>query len=170
MNRIAVIGCSGAGKSTLSRQMGEHLRVPVVHLDTLFWRAGWVESPRDEFADRVRDAVAGERWIVDGTYISWQHLVWPRADTIVFLDFPRVTCLWRVASRYLAHCGRTRADMTPGCPEKIDFEFVEFIWTFPSDYRPRIIARLNDRRPDQRLIVLRGPRDVARFTREMGIE
>ncbi len=107
---------------------------------------------------------------MDGTYVSTQRLVWPRADTIVFLDFPRAVCLWRVMLRYLSHRGRTRQDMTPGCPETLDFEFVEYIWTFSADYRPRIIARLEHLRPDQRLIVLKGPADAARFMRDICIE
>ena len=169
MNRIAVIGCSGSGKSTLARQLGESLGVPVVHLDCLFWKPGWVESPREEFAQRVRDVVSHDRWVLDGTYRFTWHIVMPRVDTIVFLDFPRTICLWRVIARYLAHRGRTRQDVTDGCPEKIDLEFVEFIWTFPVDYRPRIIERLNQSRPDQRLIVLRDAADVARFRREIAI-
>jgi adenylate kinase family enzyme len=169
MNRIAVIGCSGSGKSTLSRELGRALGLPVVHLDCLFWKPGWVESPREEFAELVRGVVTGERWVLDGTYRFTWNIVMPRVDTIVFLDFSRTICLWRVLARYLAHRGRTRQDVTAGCPEKIDFEFVEFIWTFPTDYRPSIISRLDQRRPDQRLIVLRDPADVMWFRREMGI-
>lgn len=170
MNRIAVIGCSGAGKSTLSRQLGERLGILLVHLDRLFWKSGWGESPPEKFARRIRDAVASDRWIVDGTYLKMHHLVWPRADTIVFLDFPRAICLWRVLSRYLAHRGRARPDMTAGCPEKIDLEFIEFIWTFSADYRPRIISRLNELRADQRVIMLSGAADVTRFRRKMNIQ
>lgn len=171
MNRVVVIGCSGAGKSTLATRLGERLDIPVVHLDRLFWQPGWVESPRAEFEQRVTDAVQRDRWIVDGTFIGTQHLIMPAADTIVWFDFPRSICLWRVTSRWFAHRGgRTRRDMTEDCPEKIDFEFLEFIWTFRESYRPRIVARLDQLRPDQRLIILRKPADVARFSREMGID
>jgi adenylate kinase family enzyme len=164
VNRVCVIGCSGAGKSTLSNRLGQSLQIPVAHLDRLFWRAGWVESPRDEFEQRVREAASGDRWIIDGTFISTQHLIMPRADTIVWFDFPRSTCLWRVARRWFEHRGgRTRTDMTEGCPEKIDFEFLEFIWTFNEDYRPRIVKRLEQLRSDQRLVILRTPEAVARF-------
>jgi len=75
MNRIAVIGCSGSGKSTLSRQLGERLNIPVIHLDRVFWQPGWVEPPRDEFAASVCSAVAGERWILDGNFGNTQHIV-----------------------------------------------------------------------------------------------
>ncbi len=168
MNRIAVIGCSGSGKTTLARRLGERLNVPVVHLDKLFWRPGWVESPQPVFAARVAESVRRDRWILDGTFRATWHIVMPAADTVIWLDFPRHVCLWRVTKRLSRYLGRTRPDLPDGCPEKIDLEFVEYIWRFNEDYRPRIIARLDQRRPDQRLIVLRGPGDVARFIREMG--
>lgn len=170
MNRIAVIGCSGSGKSTLSRTLGKRLDIPIVHLDQLFWQPGWVESPQPAFAERVRQAVQADRWILDGTFRATWHIVMPAADTIVWLDFPRHVCLWRVTKRLLTYFGRTRPDLPDGCPEKIDLEFLEYIWTFHEEYRPRIISRLAQRRADQRLILLRGPADVERFASEMGIE
>ncbi|HEV2295789.1 MAG TPA: hypothetical protein VGR35_18215 [Tepidisphaeraceae bacterium] len=170
INRIAVIGCSGAGKSTLSRQLGERLRIPVVHLDCLFWKSGWIESPRDDFAKRVRDAVAADRWVLDGNFGSTQHIVLPAADTIVWLDFPRRICMWRIMKRLITYFGRTRPDLPDGCPEQVDFEFLEYVWTFHEDTRPRMIGRLGQRSADQTLVVLRSPADVAQFRREMGID
>ncbi len=48
MKRLAIVGCAGAGKSTLARLLGQILGLPVFHLDALFWRPGWVETPLDE--------------------------------------------------------------------------------------------------------------------------
>jgi adenylate kinase family enzyme len=167
MRRVAIIGPSGAGKSTLAVRLGQALDVPVVHLDALFWQPGWVEPDREIFAARVREATAGEAWVVDGNYISRQKDVLTAADTVVWLDFPRRVCLWRVVRRWLQHRGNTRPDMGPDCPEKIDFEFLHWIWTFPRQYRPMIVENVSALRADQRLIVLRRPGEVERFLREV---
>src|SRR5690606_988510 len=46
---------------------------------------------------RVREAVKGETWIVDGNYKSRIHdLVWTKADTVVWLDSPLLTILGRL--------------------------------------------------------------------------
>jgi adenylate kinase family enzyme len=169
MNRIAVIGCGGSGKSTLSRQLGERLGIEVVHLDQLYWRPNWTPSPQELFAAKVRRAVAAERWILDGNFGSTQHLVLSAADTVVWLDIPRAICAYRVIKRLIAYHGKTRPDLPAGCPEKLDFEFLEWVLTFPEQGRPRIIAKLAQRPPDQRLIVLRNPADVAQFKRDLGL-
>jgi adenylate kinase family enzyme len=57
MDRIAIVGCSGSGKSTLARTLGARLAAPVIHLDALFWKAGWVESDAADFKARVDEAV-----------------------------------------------------------------------------------------------------------------
>lgn len=61
LRRLLVIGGPGSGKSTLAVRLGAALGLPVVHLDAHFWRPGWQESPRAEWADRVAELAAGER-------------------------------------------------------------------------------------------------------------
>lgn len=50
MNLIMVIGVSsGVGKSTFAMNLGEALNINVHHLDTLYWKAGWIKSSKEEF-------------------------------------------------------------------------------------------------------------------------
>lgn len=129
--RIVILGCSGSGKSTLARAIGAKIGAPVVHLDALYWKPGWVECETREFILRVEAAHVGEAWISDGNYASktWPIRI-PRADLIVKLDCPRLVCLRRVTWRWLTHMGRTRADIGADCPEKIDLPFLEWIWNY----------------------------------------
>ena len=55
-----MIGCGGAGKSTLARRLGELTGLPVVHLDALYWRPGWVPTPDDEWRALQAEVVARE--------------------------------------------------------------------------------------------------------------
>jgi adenylate kinase family enzyme len=68
MQRIVILGNSGSGKSTLAREIGQRMGLPAVHLDPLFWEAGWVEPDNEAFRERVRQAVAGDTWICEGNY------------------------------------------------------------------------------------------------------
>lgn len=172
MRRIAVLGSSGSGKSTLARQLGEILGLPVVHMDVLFWRPGWVEAPEEEWRTLHDEAVRGDAWIIDGNYSRTWETRLPRADTIVFLDLPRWRCLWRVLWRRVRYAGRTRPDMAPGCPEKVDREFLAWVWQWHAQHRPRHLAALREYGREKDVVILRSPREVraflARVAREGG--
>jgi len=166
--RIAIVGPGGAGKSTLARRLGERLGLPVIHLDAEYWRPGWVEPPKPEWARRVRELTAGERWITDGNYGGTMEIRFAAADTIVFLDVPRGLCLWRVLRRTLRFAGRSRPDMTEGCPERISLAFVRWIWEYPRTRRPGVLARMRTAGAHARHVVLRSPREVESFVASLG--
>lgn len=97
MRRVVVVGTSGSGKSMLARAIALRLGVPHAELDAMHWGPDW--TPHADFADRVRDFVAGDAWVLDGAYSQVRHLVWPRADTIVWLDYPMSLVFGRVLRR-----------------------------------------------------------------------
>lgn len=86
--------------------------------------------------------VAGDRWLIDGNYGGTLDLRLAAADAVVFLDTPRLRCLVRIVRRALKHRGRSRDDMTPGCPERLTWEFVRWVWSYPATRRPRILSEL----------------------------
>src|ERR1700722_6307120 len=94
VRRVAVIGSPGSGKSTVARRLGERLALPVVHLDQLFWRPGWVESSMEEFRELHAAVIGRDAWVVDGNYESGdQQARLARADAIVVLDASGLGCL-----------------------------------------------------------------------------
>ena len=141
MRRILVMGPPGSGKSTLARKLGTRLGLPVIHLDQAFWRPGWVEAPAEEFRSAIERAVANPAWIIEGNYTS---MALParlaRADTLVYLDLPAWLCTIRVVRRVLLGWGRTRPDLAPDCPERLDWAFIRFVWAWNSIRRDRNLA------------------------------
>ena len=100
--RVVVVGTSGSGKTTVARELAAILGVTHVELDALNWDAGWVDlnqTNREVFLRRVKEAVAGDAWVVDGNYTSSRDLVWPKATAVVWLDYPLWLNLWRMAKR-----------------------------------------------------------------------
>ncbi|MDD4050498.1 MAG: hypothetical protein PHR28_01185 [candidate division Zixibacteria bacterium] len=163
MNRILVIGHAGAGKSTLAAKLGSILKLPVIHLDQHFWKPGWVETEQGAWREKVHQLVSGEKWIIDGNYDRTLDIRLPRADAVIFLDFPTRICMWRIMKRIISGYGKTRLDLAPGCPEKIDLEFLRWAWRFRRDVRPKVYAGLEKYYRGKELIILTTPAEVSAF-------
>ena len=103
MNRAVVIGSSGSGKTTVARRLAAALEVPFLEMDSVFHREGWNSTPDGEFQAILDHFTSGERWVVDGNYTShgMRELVWPRADTVIWLDPTRGVAMTRVILRTL---------------------------------------------------------------------
>ena len=90
----------------------------------------------DEFRAKHDELVARDAWVLDGNYSSGgleQRLA--RADTVYVLIVPRVVALARVTRRWLRHRGGTRPDLGEGRPEKLDADFIRWIWNWPRNHR-----------------------------------
>ena len=166
MERIIIIGCGGAGKSTLARQLGEMTGLPVVHLDKLFWRTGWVESTKDEIDEKIMAAMAEPRWIMDGNYNRTLPKRLQHCDAVIYLDFSRLACLLGVAKRVLTTYGTVRPDMAEGCPERFDLEFLRWVWKFNSKHRKQYYDLVNQ--TDKQVYILKNRRQVKRFLKQIG--
>lgn len=163
LRRIAIVGSGGAGKSTLARRLGEITGIEVIHLDRLFWRPGWVSISKEEFTEKAQEIIRTDSWIIDGNYSGTMELRFCYADTIIFLDFPLWTCLWGIFRRRLMYAGRTRPDMTEGCDEKLDLEFILWVLTFPFKRKKGIIEKLHKHSQGKDVLVLKSRRAVHSF-------
>ncbi|WJH42342.1 AAA family ATPase [Aliirhizobium terrae] len=155
-DRVLVIGCSGGGKSTLSQKLCRRLDLPFVSMDRdFYWLPGWVRRDRDEARALIAEAVARDRWIMDGTGVTSFDLRVPRSDLIIWVRMPRWLCLWGVFSRSLRHFGRSRPEMAPGCRERLaDREFLSFVWNFETKTTPRIIKSIQALSPECPVVML----------------
>ena len=104
MQRIAVIGTTGSGKTTLAARISERLGIRHVELDALHWDPAWTPSPA--FRERAAEALRGDAWVVDGNYSQVRDIVWSRADTVVWLDYPLRLILWRLLRRTVRRVSR----------------------------------------------------------------
>ena len=166
MKRVVIIGCGGAGKSTLAQELGKRTGLPVIHLDSIFWLPGWVEMNRDEFDRKIRAEMAKEAWIIDGNYNRTMPERVARCDTIIYLDFPRIVCLYGIFKRLLTNIGKTRPDMGEGCPERVDWEFLKWVWNYNKDKRERNYRLLNEATHAE-TIVLKNRRAVKKFLKSL---
>ncbi|KIL52086.1 DNA topology modulation protein [Jeotgalibacillus soli] len=167
MQKIIIIGSGGAGKSTLSKQLGEQLQIPVYHLDALFWNPGWTPSLKSYFQEKLLGIMKKEQWIMDGNFGSTMDLRIKEADTVIFLNYSRWLCLARAIKRRITYHGKTRPDMGEGCPEKLDLDFLRWIWHYPDQKAPRIFNKLEGLKNEKNIIILSSPKETKKWLQQM---
>jgi adenylate kinase family enzyme len=99
MKRIVLIGTSCSGKSHLGKILARKYQVPHIELDDLYWLPDWRERPDKEFISLVKDRVAQNEWVIDGNYSVVRDLVWPKATTIIWLNYSLHLVLIRAIKR-----------------------------------------------------------------------
>lgn len=99
MRRILVVGSTGAGKSTLARGLSGRLGLPYHEMDALYFTgAGWAVN--EKLREDVLRITAEPRWVIDSLgYPEVRDLMWDRADTVIWLDYPKRVVLPRVLRR-----------------------------------------------------------------------
>ncbi|MBB3522896.1 AAA family ATPase [Rhizobium sp. BK456] len=159
--RILVVGCSGGGKSTISLKIAKRFGLPYISLDRdVFWLPGWVVRERAEQRNIIASRILEERWIMDGSNPSSLDIRMPRTDFVLWVRMPQLLCIWGAISRWAKWIGRNRPEMAPGCPEKIDLEFLRFIWTFEEKIAPRITAGIAEHGPEVPVLQLKSRRQM----------
>jgi adenylate kinase family enzyme len=163
MDRILVLGSSGSGKSTLARALGERLDIEVIHLDSHFWMPNWQAMPEKHWDAKLRTLLERHRWVMDGNYPESLEMRLGYADTVVFIDHHRLICLGRCIRRFINYRGNNRPELAPGCHEKIDWEFFQWIWDYPRNVKPWVLQVLEKYEDDVRLVHLRSSSQVRVF-------
>ena len=169
LQRTVVIGTSGSGKTTLARTLAGILSVDHIELDALHWRPGWTPAPREELRALVSEAVAAERWVLDGNYRAVRDIVWPRATGIVWLNYSFALVFSRVLTRTLRRALR-REILFAGNRESLRKSFLSrdsiLWWVITTYQRRRREYPVLFTRPEYAhlsVIIHRTPADTERF-------
>lgn len=161
-SKISIFGTPGSGKTTLAIKLGKSSGLPVFHLDKLLWDKGWVLRPRQDFIEDHQKLIVQNKWIIEGTSRTTLDIRYPISDVVIFLNPPRLVCLFLVFKRFLF----TRSQMPDkpeGCKEKISLDFLKYLWRFK---RPALIhiQKLKEKYPEIRLIEITSIKDIRELT------
>ncbi|WP_349515585.1 DNA topology modulation protein [Leuconostoc suionicum] len=167
MKRVLLIGSGGAGKSTLARKLSKQLNITVFHLDKLLWKPNWQMTPKPEQTIIVNNLVRQDSWIIDGNYNGTLDIRVAAADTVIFLDRSRFVCIYQVVKRLLQYRGTARPDMQDDCPEKIDWDFLKWIWHFPNKQKVMIMDMFETIDQSKNIVILKNKRQIEQFLNQL---
>lgn len=162
-----ILGSAGSGKSTLAKEIGKITGIEVLHMDTLFWAPGWVEVPKEKFQEAVQKYIQRDSWITDGNYRGTLDERLTYADTIIFIDIPRVVCLYRAIKRSIIYRHRSRPDITQGCNERFEWGFCKWIWNYPVKNKPAILKKIQMYGEGKEVYYIKNKKDMESLLRRV---
>ncbi|MDF2686674.1 MAG: ATPase, partial [Clostridia bacterium] len=138
------------------------------HLDKEYWRPGWQETSKDEWQNRVKELICKDSWIMDGNYGGTMDIRFEKAETVIFLDLPTITCTYSILKRWFIYRNKTRPDVADGCNEKIDLEFFLWVWNYKRRSGPKIIDKLDKlKKSGKNIIIFKTRRQVNKFIKNI---
>jgi adenylate kinase family enzyme len=85
---------------------------------------------------------------------------------VIYLDYSRMACMLGVLKRIVTTYGTVRPDMGPNCPERIDWEFLRWVWNFNKNKRQRNYSLL-EQYPDKEIHIFRNRRQLRQFLKTL---
>ena len=161
MEKILIIGCPGSGKSTLSKKINKMTKIPLYHLDLIYWKDDKTNIDKNEFISVLSDILKKDEWIIDGNYSSTMEMRIKSCDTIIFLDYPLDVCLKGVNERK----GTKRSDM-PWIETEDDISFIEFIKAYNSVNRPQVLDLFN-KYPEKKIYIFKNRKEADEFVAKL---
>lgn len=169
MKKVLVIGSSGAGKSTFSRRLHWAANLPLIHLDRLYWKPNWGETTdKAEWKRTIENALRGDAWIMDGNYSGTLEMRLEKCDTVIFLELPRLLCIYRILKRVALYKKGSRPDMANDCDERFDWEFLKFVWNYPTRSKPKVEALLKLYENEKTIFRLHSNKEIEDFFVNLG--
>jgi len=169
MKRIVVIGTTGSGKSRLAEELSQRTGLRIIELDALYWGSDWQGVPLELFRHRVEREIRDGGWIVVGNYGQVRDLVWPAADTLIWLDLPFPLVMSRLVRRTVRRAVTKQNLWGTGNTESLVRSFFSrqsILWWAVKTHRrnrQRFTAECGSLAKDKKVVRLQSPREVKRF-------
>lgn len=163
IQRVLVIGSPAAGKSHVAQHVGTLLKLPIFHLDAMYYLPGWVDQNEQRWTATLDDVIDRASWVIDGNFIESLPQRMPRADLVIWLDYDRPETMRRVMGRMILPQTTGRADLAEGCKENWSVDFLIATWKYFDLQRPQIESLIAAMDSNQALVKIMRPKDLRYF-------
>lgn len=169
MKRILIIGCNASGKTTMARKLSQKLKLPLIHLDKLYWRDDWNHATNEEFDELLEKELKKDEWIIEGNIKTTLPKRLKHCDTVIYLDFPSAVCVLNAAKRLIKSHNKSRPDMGGVCIERFNLrglKFINSIWLFNTKNREDYYKMIRKQK-EIKVIILKNRKQVNEYLKNI---
>ena len=173
LKRIIIIGTSCSGKTTLAKSLSKKLNITHKELDSFFWEKNWQQVTPETFRQRVQAFTKNETWITDGNFSQVRELIWTKATTIIWLNYPLPLILKRFFSRSFKR-SLTKEELWNGNTEslynsmiRVDSLLVWILKTYRRNKKNYKALQTSDLYPQANFIELNSPKKTKEFLKTL---
>lgn len=159
MKRILVVGISGSGKTRFANLLSNKLNLPVVNLDSIFWKENWVEEDESVVIQKIKAVLDTEVWIIEGYIEPLSRERVKAADVVIYLDYTGLQAARGGMKRMIKHSRTARPEMPDGNIDRPSYTFLKTL--LMREERPEIesaikgsskVVRLKSRKATKRYL------------------
>lgn len=163
LKRLAIIGPPGSGKSTFAGKLGKILDIPVHHLDKHQFESN-EKRDKHEFLSIQQKFISENSWLIEGCSFSTLEMRFARADAVIYFNFPRLLCMWRVFKRLFDR----QIISISGCAKVPNLELLKYIWNFDKD-KGVGIEELRRKYPHVKFIIFRNSKQAYKYMEKLNL-
>jgi adenylate kinase family enzyme len=164
-NKIMIVGSVASGKSTLARKITDITHIPTIFVDTILWKSNWVYIGDEAALEELDTLSQRDSWIIEG-YVApkIKDLLFHRADTILFLEYPRLITLFQYIKRWWQHRKNPRPELN-GNTEKFRFKLIKRI--LQKEESSQLNKTLERNEFKNKVIKLTSPKETIEFLKNL---
>lgn len=162
-----IFGRPGSGKSTFAYKLSHLTKIPLYHLDKYFFIENWIERDYQEFLTIQESFAQEDSWIIDGNSVKSLEIRYARADLVLYFNYPRWQCLYRIFKRLFNKDPRID-DRAENSPEKVSLRLIPYLWTFEKRV-DRVLPPLKEKYPLVPLIEIGNDKELRNFLHSLKV-
>lgn len=160
--KILIVGISGTGKTHLANKLGEITGLPVINLDSIFWKPNWEEEAEDVVEAKISNCIKQDKWIIEGYVEPLAKERVAAADEVIYLDYSGFAAARGGFMRALKHRKTPRPEMPAGNTDGFGYKFFKSL--IARQERPEIERAIVG--SEDKVVRLKNRRVAQQFTTE----
>ena len=165
MEKILIIRIPGSGKSTFANKLGNALNREVIHLDKFYRKSGWVVAyTKSEWLELVKNLVSKEQWIIDGNYHNTLDIRLSASDIVVFLNFNKLLCLYRIFARCYKKDHLLGIDKAEGDRNRISWDLIKKVILYP---RKETLEKLKNYKNIKKIFIAKNDKEAENLLKRL---